>query len=202
MPDHIEFTDIRPRLPENPDVLSFGNLNYQTDVNALHYICEKIRARTNETIEYRNIIPMKSAAKQKAEITLDTDAANLEAHANALNGVVIPQLGETGVFFVERLRLHVAVESEFYKRRSKTLKGIADRAWDSNHIEVKIFDGELRYAQTTFPILITGNGRAAVQQAKAEIDECITEDAIRGQLRRPEMLELSHEYLARVVVLP
>lgn len=189
MPHHIDLTDIRPRLPgrENPDGLSYGNLNYQPDVNALHYICEKIRARTNETIKYRKIIPMKSAAKQKAEITLDADAANLEAHAKDLNGIIISQLGETRVFFVERLRLHVTVESEFYQRRSKALKGIADRAWDSNRIEMKIFDGELRYAQTTFLILITGNGRAAVQQVKAEIDEYITEDAIRGQRRRPEL---------------
>ncbi|KAM0703399.1 hypothetical protein Q7P35_009338 [Cladosporium inversicolor] len=44
MPDHIDLTDIRPRLPgrENPDGLSYGNLSYQADVNALHYICEEL----------------------------------------------------------------------------------------------------------------------------------------------------------------
>jgi hypothetical protein len=38
-------------------------------------------------------------------------------------------------------------------------------------------DGELSYEQTTFLILTTGNGRAAVHQVKAEIDECIADDA-------------------------
>lgn len=47
----------------------------------------------------------------------------------------------------------------------------------SHHIVLKVFDGELRYEQTTFRILITSNGRAAVQQAKAEIDGCIADDA-------------------------
>jgi hypothetical protein len=189
MPDHVDLSDIRPRLPgrENPDGLAYGNLNYPANANALLHICDKIRVRTNEGIRYSKMIAMKNGAKQKAEITLNADAANLEAHANALNGVLIPELGLSRVFFGERLRLYVAVESEFYKRRSKTLKGIADRAWDSHRIEMKIFDGELRYAQTTFLILITGNGRAAVQRVKAEIDDCITEHALRGQQRNPEL---------------
>lgn len=42
---------------------------------------------------------------------------------------------------------------------------------------MKNFDGELSYEQTTFLILTTGNRRAAVQQVKAEIDECIADDA-------------------------
>ena len=189
MTDYIDLSDIRPHLPrrENPDGLAYGNLNYQADVNALHYICDKIRSRTNEGVKYSKIIPMKNSAKQKAEIALHADAANLEAHASALNGIIIPQLGNTKVFFVERLRLYVAVESEFYKRRSKALKGIADGAWRSDRVEMKIFDGELRYAQTTFLISITGNGRAAVQHVKAEIDKCITEDATMGQQRKAGM---------------
>lgn len=189
MPDHIDLSDIRPRLPgrENPDGLAYGNLNYQPNVNALQHICDKIYARTNEGIKYGKIIAMKNGAKQKAEITLNADAANLEAHANALNGVSMPQLGNTKVFFVERLRMYVAVESEFYKRHSKALKGIADNAWYSHHIEMKIFDGELRYAQKTLLILITGNGRAAVQRVKAEIDECVTDDAIMGQRKKANM---------------
>jgi hypothetical protein len=189
MPDHIDLSDIRPRLPgrENPDGLAYGNLNYQPNTNALQHICDKICARTNESIKYGKIIAMKNGAKQKAEITLNADSANLEAHANALNGVNIPQLGNTRVLFVERLRLYVTVESALYKRRSKTIKGIADRAWDSHHIEVKVFDGELRYAQTTFLILIAGNGRTAVQRVKAEIDECVAEDAIMGQRKKTDM---------------
>ena len=151
MPDHIDLSDIRPRLPgrESPDGLAYGNLNYQPNVNALQHICDKIYARTTEGIKYGKIIAMKNGAKQKAEITLNADAANLEAHANALNGVSMPQLGNTKVFFVERLRMYVAVERDFYKRHSKALKGIADNAWYSHHIEMKIFDGELRYAQKT-----------------------------------------------------
>jgi hypothetical protein len=82
---------------------------------------------------------VKSSVKQKAEITLHADAANLAVHANALNGIVITELGHSKVFFVERLRLYIAIESEFYKRRSKTLKGIADRAWNTHHVEVKTF---------------------------------------------------------------
>lgn len=189
MPDHIDLSEIRPRLPgrENPDGVAYGNLSYPANANAVQYICNKLRSRTNESIKYVKIIAVKNCAKQKAEITLSADAANLEAHANALNGVVMPELGLTKVFFVERLRLHVAVESEFYKRRSKTFKGIADRAWDSLRIEMKIFDGELRYAKTTFLILITANGRAAVRQVKAEIDECVAADAIKRQQRRPEL---------------
>jgi 2-oxoglutarate dehydrogenase complex dehydrogenase (E1) component-like enzyme len=146
MPDHIDLSDIRPRLPgrENPDGLAYGNLNYQPTINALQHICDKIFARTNESIKYGRIVAMKNGAKQKAEITLAAEAANLEAHANALNGVKIPQLGNTKISVVERLRMHVAVESALYKRRSKTLQGIADRAWDSHRVEVKIFDGELR----------------------------------------------------------
>jgi hypothetical protein len=188
-PDHIDLSDIRPRLPgrENPDGLAYGNLNYPANANALLPICNKIRRRTNESIKYVKIIPMKNGAKKKAEFVLHADAANLEAHANALNGITIPQFGLTKFFFVERLRIHVAVESEFYKRRSKTLKGIADRAWDSRRIEMKIFDGELRYARTTFLILIDGSGRAAVQRVKAEIDDCVTEHALRGQQRNPEL---------------
>ena len=49
---------------------------------------------------------------------------------------------------------------------------------------MEIFDGELRYEQTTFLILIMGNGQAAVQRVKAEIDACATEDAIMGQWRK------------------
>jgi hypothetical protein len=193
MPDHVDLSDIRSRLPgrENPDGLAYGNLNYPADANALLHICDKIRARTNEGIRYSKMIAMKNSAKQKAEITLSAEAANLDAHANALNGVLIPELGLSRVFFVERLRLHVAVEKELYTRRSKALKGIADRAWDSHRIEMKIFDGELRYARTTFLILIEGNGRAAVQRVKAQIDECVMKDAITGQRRdRLHNLEL------------
>ena len=189
MPDHIDLSDIRPRLPgrENPDGLAYGNLNYQANTNAIQHICDKICARTNESIKYSKIIPMKNGASQKAEIALNAEAANLDAHANALNGVSIPQLGDTKVFFVERLRMYVAVESDFYKRRSKTLKGIADRAWDSHRIEVKVFDGELRYSKSNFLILIVGNGRAAVKQVKAEIDGCVTEDALMGQRKKANM---------------
>jgi hypothetical protein len=186
MPEDVVLSDIRPRLPngENPDGLAYGNLSYPSNTDALHHICGKIFARTNERIKYRKLITVKSSVKQKAEITLHADAANLAVHANALNGIVITELGHSKVFFVERLRLYIAIESEFYKRRSKTLKGIADRAWNTHHVEVKIFDGELRYAQNTFLTLITGNGRAAVQQVKAEIDECVAEYAIRGLQRQ------------------
>ena len=156
MPDHIDLSDIRPRLPngENPDGLAYGNLTYPPNTDALHHICSKIFARTNERIRYRKVVTMKNNIKQKAEVTLEADAANLATHANALNGIAIPELGHGKIFFTEHLRLYIAVESGFYKRRSKTLKGIADRAWDTHRIAVKIFDGELRYEQNTFLILI------------------------------------------------
>jgi hypothetical protein len=185
MPDHVDLSDIRPRLlnGENPNGLAYGNLSYPPNVDALHHICGRICARTNERIKYRKIVSVKNSVKQKAEITLHAEAANLAVHANALDGIILPELGRSKVFFAERLRLYIAVESEFYKRRDKTIKGIADRAWNMHHIEVKIFDGELRYSQNTFLILITGNGRTAVQQVKAEIDECVTEYAIMGLQR-------------------
>lgn len=156
-------------------------------MNALDHICGKIRARTNEQIKHRRIIAVKNGMKQKAEITLYAEAANLAAHAKALNGIAIRELGNIKIFVVERLRLYVSIEGELYKRRSKTLNGIADRAWNRHHIEVKIFDGELRYEQNTFLILIAGNGRDAVQKVKAEIDRCVTADAMKGLQRRGKL---------------
>lgn len=108
----------------------------------------------------------------------------MAAHAKALDGITIPELGNGKIFVTERLHLYVAIDSGLYKRRSKTFKGIADRAWASHHMEMKIFDGELRYEQKTFLILIKGNGREAVQKVKGEIDKCVTEDAVQGLQRR------------------
>jgi hypothetical protein len=185
MPPNVELSDISPHLPqgEEPDGIAFSNLSYQDNWNVLEHICNKIRARTSEQIKYRKSIEIKDGRKQKAEITLQAEAANLAAHAKDLDGITLPELGNGKVFFVERLRLYVAIESKFYKRRSKALKGIADRAWNTHHIEMKIFDGELRYAQNTSLILIMGNGRDAVKKVKAEIDGCIAADAIKGLQR-------------------
>jgi hypothetical protein len=185
MPPNVELSDISPHLPqgEEPDGIAFSNLSYQDNWNVLEHICNKIRARTSEQIKYRKSIEVKDGRKQKAEITLQAEAANLAAHAKDLDGITLPELGNGKVFFVERLRLYVAIESKFYKRRSKALKGIADRAWNTHHIEMKIFDGELRYAQNTSLILIMGNGRDAVKKVKAEIDGCIAADAIKGLQR-------------------
>ena len=60
--------------------------------------------------------------------------------------------------------------------RSKPLKRIA----------IKIFDGELRYAQNTFLNLVTGKGRAAVQQVEEEINKYVMDDTIltMGQWRK------------------
>lgn len=91
------------------------------------------------------------------------------------------------MFVVERLRLYIAIENELFKRRSKTLKGIADRAWNAHHIEVKILEGELRYEQNSFLIVITGNGREEVKKVKAEIDGCVAADAIQGLQRLAEL---------------
>lgn len=136
MPKSMELSDIRPRLPqgENPDGVAYSNLSYPANTNALQHICDKLIARTGETIKYHKQIEVKDNMKQKAEIFLDAEAANLAAHAKALNGVTIPELGNSKVFFLERLRLYIAIENELYKRRSKTLKGIADRAWNAHHI--------------------------------------------------------------------
>jgi hypothetical protein len=185
MPPNVELADITPYLPqrEEPDGTGFSNLSYQANLNALEHICNKISARTSEQIKYRRSIEVNDGRKQKAEITLQAEAANLAAHAKALDGIILPELGNSKVFFVERLRLYVAIESDIYKRRSKTMKGIADRAWKTHHIEMEIFDGELRHAQNTFLILITGNGRDAVKKVKAEIDGCIAADAIKGLQR-------------------
>jgi hypothetical protein len=185
IPPNVELADITPYLPqrEEPDGTGFSNLSYQANLNALEHICNKISARTSEQIKYRRSIEVNDGRKQKAEITLQAEAANLAAHAKALDGIILPELGNSKVFFVERLRLYVAIESDIYKRRSKTMKGIADRAWKTHHIEMEIFDGELRHAQNTFLILITGNGRDAVKKVKAEIDGCIAADAIKGLQR-------------------
>jgi hypothetical protein len=185
MPPNVELADVTPYLPqrEEPDGTGFSNLSYQANLNALEHICNKISARTSEQIKYRRSIEVNDGRKQKAEITLQAEAANLAAHAKALDGIILPELGNSKVFFVERLRLYVAIESDIYKRRSKTMKGIADRAWKTHHIEMEIFDGELRHAQNTFLILITGNGRDAVKKVKAEIDGCIAADAIKGLQR-------------------
>jgi hypothetical protein len=194
MPPNVELSDISPHLPqgEEPDGVAFSNLSYQDNWNVLEHICNKVRSRTNEQIKYRKTIEVKDGRKQKAEITLQAEAANLAAHAESLDGITLPELGNGKVFFVERLRLYVAVESEFYKRRSKTLKGIADRAWNTHHIEMKIFDGELRYEQNTFLILITGNGRDAVKKVKAEINGCIAADAIKGLQREAGLPVTKH----------
>jgi len=52
---------------------------------------------------------------------------------------------------------------------------------------MKSFDGELRHVQKTFLILITGNGRVAVQQVKGEIDDCVAKDAIKGLQRKANL---------------
>jgi hypothetical protein len=190
MPESVGLADITPLLhgSQSPDGIVYGSISHSENGNALQQICDRICARTSDQIKESRTIEVKNGIKQKAEVTLRAEAANLAAHAKALNGITIPEIGHGKVYFVERLRLYVAIESDFYKRRSKTLKGIAGRAWKTHHIEVKVF-GELRSAQNTFLILITGNGRDAIQKVKAEIDGCIAADAIKGLQRREGLPE-------------
>lgn len=201
IPANIGLSDIRPYLPggEAPDETDYGRFNYPANVNALGPICAKVAARSNEPVRETKAIGTKNGTKQKAEIIHFAEAANLAAHARALDGNTIPELGNGKIFVVERLHVYVAIQSGLYKRRSKAFKGIAERAWNSHRIEVKIFDGELRYVQTTFLISILGNGRAAVQQVKAEIDKCVGEDAVKGLQRRADKsVSKRHIYLNTV----
>lgn len=188
MPQDLDLPDIRRYLPDGqgPDNITYGQLSYPANTNALRQICAKILARSSEPLRDTKDVEVENGMKQKAEIFLHAEAANLAAHANALDGTTIPELGNGKIFVTERLHLYVAIDSGLYKRRSKTFKGIAERAWDSHHVEVKIFDGELRYVQKTFLIFIKGSGREAVQKVKAEIDKCVAEDAVKGLQRRED----------------
>jgi hypothetical protein len=182
VPDQIQLPDIMTLLPPDakPDSENFSPLSYPLSLDALPPIREKIRARTAENIKNCKPIDVENGSKMKAEITLGAEALNLSEHAKALDGVILPSLGNTKVFFAERLHLYLAIDSSLYERRSKNLKGISNRAWSENHILVKIFDGDLRYRQSTYLISIKGNGRAAVLKVKAEIDKCIFADTTHG----------------------
>ena len=182
VPEQIQLPEIMTLLPPDasPDNQVFSQLNYPANLDALTSIRDKICARTGECIKDYKPIVVENGSKRKAEITLDAEALNLSEHAKALNGVVLPALGNTKVFFAERLHMYVAIDSSLYERRSKNLKGIGKRAWSEHRIVVKIFDGDLRYRQSTYLISINGNGRAAVQKVKAEIDKCIFADTTHG----------------------
>lgn len=182
VPDQVQLPEIMTLLPPDARPVSenFSPLSYPASLDALTPIREKIRARTGEKIKECKPIGVENGSKMKAEITLDAEALNLSEHAKALDGVILPDLGDTKVFFAERLHLYLAIDSSLYERRSKNLKGISNRAWSEHHILVKIFDGDLRYRQSTYLISIKGNGRAAVMKVKAEIDKCIFADTTHG----------------------
>jgi hypothetical protein len=184
VPDQVQLPEIMTLLPPDAKLdsekINFSPLSYPASFGALTPIREKIHARTGENIKDCKTIDVENGSKMKAEITLDAEALNLSEHAKALDGVVLPALGNTKVFFVERLHLYLAIDSALYERRSKSLKGISSRAWSEHHIAVKIFDGDLRYRQSTYLISIKGNGREAVLKVKAEIDKCIFADTTHG----------------------
>jgi hypothetical protein len=182
VPDQVQRPDIEALLPPDavPFIPNFSPLSYPASLDALTHIRDKIRARTGESIKNCKPIDTENGSKMKAEITLDAEALNLSEHAKALDGVILPELGNTKVFFTERLHLYVAIDSSLYERRTKNLKGICNRAWSEHHITVKIFDGDLRYRQSTYLISIEGTGRAAVMIVKAEIDKCIFADTTHG----------------------
>ena len=184
VPDKMQLPDIMTLLPPDAKLdsekINFSPLSYPMSLDALTPIREKIHARTGENIKHCKPIDVENGSKMKAEITLDAEALNLSEHAKALDGVILPSLGNTKVFFAERLHLYLAIDSSLYERRSKNLKGISSRAWSEHHIAVKIFDGDLRYRQSTYLISIKGNGRAAVLKVKAEIDKCIFADTTHG----------------------
>jgi hypothetical protein len=184
VPDQVQLPDILSLLPQDAKLdsekINFSPLSYPASLGALAPILEKIHARTGENIKNCKLIDVENGSKMKAEITLDAEALNLNEDVKALDGVVLPELGNTKVFFTERLHLYLAIDSSLYERRSKNLKGISKRAWSEHHIVVKIFDGDLRHRQSTYLISIKGNGREAVQRVKAEIDKCIFADTIYG----------------------
>jgi len=195
----IQLPDIMAFLPPDaaPDKSVFSELSYPASLDATLPIREKIAACTGERIKDLKTIDVENESKRKAEITLHAEALDLSQHAKALDGVVLSELGNTKVFFAERLHLYLAIHSSLYERRSKNLKGIGNRAWSDHHIVVKIFDGDLRYRQSTYLISIKGNSRAAVQQVKAEIDKCIFADITHGlqlqsgQLPRRHVIQLN-----------
>jgi len=182
VPDQVQLPDIMALLPPdaNPDSENFGPLNYPASLDARPPILEKICARIGEHVKSCKLIDVENGSKMKAEITLNAEALNLSEHAKALDGAVLPALGNTKVFFTERLHLYLAIDSSLYERRSKNLKGISNRAWSEHHILIKIFDGDLRYRQSMYLISVKGNGRAAVLKVKAEIDKCIFADTTHG----------------------
>jgi len=195
----IQLPEIMTLLPPDatPDKTVFSPLNYAASLDALIPIREKIAARTGERVKDCKPIEVENGSKGKAEITLHAEALDLSEHAKSLNGVVLSELGNSKVFVAERLHLHLAVDSSLYARRSKNLKGVANRAWSEHHIVVKIFDGDLRYQQSNYLISIKGNGRAEIQKVKAEIDKCIFADTTHGlqlqtgQLPRRHVIRLN-----------
>lgn len=91
--------------------VDFSPLSYPASLDALTHIRDKISARTGENIKNCKPIDTENGSKMKAEITLDAEALNLSEHAKALDGVILPNLGNTKVFFTERLHLYVAIDS-------------------------------------------------------------------------------------------
>lgn len=180
MPDEVQAPLLRQHLLAGMDTMpkriDFGKLNYPRGQDAISHIRKRIKERTGERIKQHDFIPVENGLKMKAEVRLHADAANLAAHAKALNGITIPELGNGKVFCVERLRVYVALDSAVYKRHSKAFKGIAHRAWSEHAILVKILDGELRYRQSTYLVSLEGNGREAICKVKAEIDKCVGSD--------------------------
>lgn len=94
VPNEVQLLGIRQHLPKgmDPKRTIFGKLNYPTEGSGISHICEKIRVRTGERLKQQKFIDVENGMKQKAEIILSAEPANLAAHAKALDGQAIPQL--------------------------------------------------------------------------------------------------------------
>lgn len=182
--DDITWDQISGRLPavDNVQRHAFGKFTYPLDTNVEQAVKEKIEHMTGLKVRKWAAVATDNGLKSKAIFSLKEPDTDLGPHATALNGSMLDDIPGLRIFVAEHLRLYLGIRKDAFDRRTKALKGLAQRAWKEHKIRVKIYDGELTISSPGHCRLLCleGIGRKAFQRIKAEIDDCLITDIALG----------------------